>query len=300
MDRHNKLERILIALPWLSLPFLGWHFVSLWDRLPTRMAVHFDLQGHPNGWQSPKSFALVTFVLLLAMLITMTALILHAFRHHSVWRVLTLAAYMSVGTIVTIFWQVVDHGVYGTPMSRLWPMPAIVPLGAVCVALTLLSQMRSCETKPSAGALLIAEEQHRSPQQLLFVLPGMGIGIWLAVADAGSARMIGIFLAGLMAWVAVGVSMGFRYLILTDGVQIDGFLLPLRFIPRSTIRKYRQERWKGIGYGIRLTSTGTAYIWGGRDMVNISTDTGDVMLGHKDPQRLIGDLDQMMNSIRKS
>lgn len=33
-------------------------------------------------------------------------------------------------------------------------------------------------------------------------------------------------------------------------------------------------------------------------MVNIATDSGDVMLGHEHPERLIQDLDRMMQTAR--
>jgi hypothetical protein len=148
------------------------------------------------------------------------------------------------------------------------------------------------------NAMLIAEEQHRSLIHLWFVIPGMGIGAWLGFAADSPIRIVGIFLLAVMAWVAVGVLQGFHYRIGTDGIQIMGFLLPLRFIPRSSIRGYQADRWRGLGYGIRLTSTGTAYIWGGRNMVKIVTDSGDVMLGHRDPKQLIGDLDRMMQTAQ--
>src|SRR6185437_10930846 len=150
--------------------------------------------------------------------------------------------------------------------------------------------------RPSSTGVLIAEERHKSPLQLLWTLPGVAVGLWLVFMLAGPARVIGICLTAIMAWVAVAVLDGFKYIVRSDGVQVKGFLLPLRFIPRASIHSYHTEPWKGLGYGIRLTSTGTAYIWGGRNVVNIATDHGNVMLGHCSPERLISDLDRMMST----
>jgi len=289
----------LIAVLWLMLPLLAWHIVSLWTELPREMVTHFDANGQPNGWQSPTQFAAFAPAFLLFELSIMSFAMHRAFRVHSMWRSLTLIAYLAVGACFMVFWQVLDHAVYGRPMTHVWPMPAIMPAAAFAFAVIAICSVRPEDSAESHGPhVLIAEQQHRSLLQLLFVIPGIGIGLYLSISNPGPVRYIGIFLLAVMSWVAVAVLDGFRYLVRTDGIQIRGFLLPLRFVPRSAIRSYRADRWKGLGYGIRLTSTGTAYIWGGRDVVNIVTDSGDVMLGHSEPERLIRDLDQMMQTTQ--
>jgi hypothetical protein len=281
------------------LPLLAWRIVSTWTALPHEIVTHFDANGRPNGWQSPAQFAVFALAFLLFELSIMSFALLRAFRVQSLWRILTLIAYLAVGTCFVVFWQVLDHAAYGLPMTQVWPMPVILPLAALVFAVAAISSAKSEDSSKEYGPkILIAEEQHRSFLQLLFVIPGIGIGIYLSISNLGPVRYVGIFLLAVMSWVAVAVLEGFRYLVRTDGIQIKGFLLPLRFVPRSTIRSYRADRWNGLGYGIRLTSTGTAYIWGGRDIVNIVTDSGDVMLGHADPERLVRDLDRMMQIIQ--
>ena len=296
-DRNTSLqERVLIALPWASIPLLAAHVSFLWSELPQRIAVHFDLQGRPNGWQSPAIFAAVAFGALAFDLVLMTVLTLRAFRLRSLWRAMVIIANLLVWGSFVLFWHIFDYAVDGRDWSQLWPMPAGWALAAFAIAGIMLARIPSSQAAKQPGALLIAEEQHRSLVQLLFVLPGIGIGAWLAIRAATGPRIVGIFLAAVMAWVALAVLEGFRYQVRTDGVEIKGFLLPLRFIPRSSIRSYRTAAWRGLGYGIRLTGTGTAYIWGGRKVVNIATDSGDVMLGHCQPERLIQDLDRMMQT----
>lgn len=295
-SRSSGLEKLLIILPWASIPVLAQHFSAVRIDLPARIAVHFDLNGRPNGWQSPEMFlGFATFFLLLAITV-MSFVLLRSFRLRSLTVAVTLIHYFTVGVVFVVCWQLLDHAAYGRPMSQIWPMPGALPVLAIIFAIFALAQMPGIQTQPSRNGVLIAEEQHRSPMQLLFIVPGLVLGSWLAIKLAGPPRFLGVFLIAVMAWVGVAVLEGFKYLVRSDGVQVKGFLLPLRFIPRSSIHSYRTEPWRGLGYGIRLTSTGTAYIWGGKNVVNIATDHGNIMLGHYAPERLIGDLDRMMQA----
>ncbi len=292
----RRLEKTLIILPWATIPILALHFSSVRNDLPARIAVHFDVNGRPNGWQSPEMFlGFATFFLLLAIGV-MSFVLLRAFRLRSLATVVTLIHYFTIGVLFVVFWQILDHAAYGRGMSDIWPMPAILPVLAIVFASLALAQTPRTKTQPSPEGVLIAEEQHRAPMQLFFILPGVAVGLWLAIKLPGPARLLGVLLIAVMAWVAVAVLEGFKYVVRSDGVQVKGFLLPLRFIPRSSIHSYRTEPWNGLGYGIRLTSTGTAYIWGGKNVVNIATDHGNVMLGHYAPERLISDLDRMMQA----
>lgn len=68
---ERKLFMAAIALAWVALPLTASHYQHAWDRLPARMAVHFDANWRPNGWTSREGartlalgmtgFLLVTF-----------------------------------------------------------------------------------------------------------------------------------------------------------------------------------------------------------------------------------------------
>ena len=49
---ERKAFLIAIALPWVALPLTALKYSSAWDRLPMRIAVHFDANWQPNGWTS--------------------------------------------------------------------------------------------------------------------------------------------------------------------------------------------------------------------------------------------------------
>jgi hypothetical protein len=295
-SKSSWLEKILIIVPWATIPILALHFSAVRNDLPARIAVHFDMNGRPNGWQSPEMFVgFSTFFLLLAITV-MSFVLLRSFRLRSLTVAVTLIHYFTIGVVFVVCWQVLDHAAYGRPMSQIWPMPGAIPAMGLMLAILALVQMPHAGLQPSSMGVLIAEEHHKSPLQLLWILPGAAIGLWMAFTLPSAGRLIGVFLTAIMAWVGFAVLEGFKYIVRSDGVQVKGFLLPLRFIPRSSIHSYRTEPWTGLGYGIRLTCTGTAYIWGGKNVVNIATDHGNVMLGHYSPERLISDLDQMMTT----
>ena len=49
---ERKLFHVAIALAWLALPLTALIYSKAWDRLPMRIAVHFDANWQPNGWTS--------------------------------------------------------------------------------------------------------------------------------------------------------------------------------------------------------------------------------------------------------
>lgn len=295
-QKTSRAETLLIAIPWTFVPLLAIHFAFIWTELPQRIPVHFDVRGNPNRWQSPETFAVFAFVLLIFILAVLSVATLWTFRLRSISLPIILINYVMTGTTFSLLWQTLDYTVYRRPMGDVLPMPALLPLVTFISALILIVQLQSSKAKPSSRGSIIAEEQHRSLPQLLFIVPGLFVGLWLAIRAVDVPRVLGIVLIAIMGWVAIAVLDGFRYLVRTDGIQIKGFMLPLRFIPRTSIHSYCTQPWTGLGYGIRLTSTGTAYIWGGRNVVKIGTDSGDVMLGHYHPERLIQNLDRMMQT----
>jgi hypothetical protein len=98
-----------------------------------------------------------------------------------------------------------------------------------------------------------------------------------------------MFMAGIMAW------SGFHYIFSNSGLEIRTLGFRLRTIPAARIRDYAVDTWSAAGgYGIRGVGNSRAYVWGKRG-VRIHTWDGDVFLGHRDPERLVHDLDAVMN-----
>jgi len=107
------------------------------------------------------------------------------------------------------------------------------------------------------------------------------------------------FALGLVGIIGIGTfSMawsGFQYRFMPHGLEIRMLGFRLRSIPRSAILSYTVEPWTFIrGYGIRGIGNTRAYVWCNK-VVHIKLSSGEVYLGHNDPERIVRDLDQMMS-----
>ena len=66
----EKTARLLTLLPWLSLPAVASAYLLLWERVPARLAVHFDVSGEPDGWMSRRESLAFDLAVLLFILAT--------------------------------------------------------------------------------------------------------------------------------------------------------------------------------------------------------------------------------------
>ena len=89
-----------IWLMWLALPTTALNYWRAWDRLPTRMAVHFDASWQPNGYSSREGSLLLGLgiMALLLLLFTISGFILHAMRPTAAWPMLALF-YVVIGIV---------------------------------------------------------------------------------------------------------------------------------------------------------------------------------------------------------
>jgi len=90
MDRDWK--KMAIWLAWLALPATALDYWRAWDRLPARMAVHFDANWQPNGYTSREGALLQGLGIMAFMLFvfTVTGLIIHALKPGAAWQMLTV------------------------------------------------------------------------------------------------------------------------------------------------------------------------------------------------------------------
>ncbi|MGE0132636.1 MAG: DUF1648 domain-containing protein [Blastocatellales bacterium] len=72
-----KTRHALTYLPWLSLPFVLISYLILWNRLPGKLAVHFDSSGAANGWMSRSESLAFSLASLLIILLVSTMKIRH-------------------------------------------------------------------------------------------------------------------------------------------------------------------------------------------------------------------------------
>ena len=91
----------MIWLMWLPLISIALNYWRAWDRLPARMAVHFDANWQPNGYTSREGSLMLALGMLVFMqlVFTIAALIVHSQKPRAAWPMLVLF-YLSLG----FFW----------------------------------------------------------------------------------------------------------------------------------------------------------------------------------------------------
>jgi uncharacterized protein DUF1648 len=90
----------LLALMWLTLVTSAMNYWRVWDRLPERMAVHFDASFHPNGFTSKAGSVELGLGIMTVMLVlfTVAGLIAHAMKPVAAWPMLVVF-YVAMGII---------------------------------------------------------------------------------------------------------------------------------------------------------------------------------------------------------
>jgi hypothetical protein len=92
--------KTLVGLMWLALPVTTLDYWRNWDRLPVRMAVHFDANWQPNGYTSREGALDLGLGIMVFMLVVSTVglLIAHALKPAAAWPLL-LVFYVTIGFV---------------------------------------------------------------------------------------------------------------------------------------------------------------------------------------------------------
>jgi len=147
---------------------------------------------------------------------------------------------------------------------------------------------------------VLAEEAHSGRAWSLIILPAL-IGPVIGVVLVPST--VGRWAVGLVGLLAIGTLAmtwsGFQYRFLRDGVDIRMLGFRLRSMPRESIVSYSIEPWAfARGYGIRGMGRTRAYVWCNQ-VVHIRTSNGEVYLGHREPERIVRDLDMVTGFVTR-
>jgi hypothetical protein len=287
---NRTLYRAFALLLWLALPLAALEYWQVWDKLPARMATHFNFANQPNGWMTPGESLRFILVMMAAMLGLFSVLSWIASRksvNAGSWALLGLF-YVSMATLAAVNQAVLSFNVNGKPLN-LGPWLAAVPVAVVVFVVAFLLSQRG-QAFPRSEVL--AEEVH-SGRLWAAVLAVPVVGV-LALATQVPSRSAQAGL-GLVALVLLGAAAlawtGFHYVFTRSGVEVRSLGFRLRSIPALQIKEYKAESWNPVGgYGIRGVGSKRAYVWGNK-VVHILTTNGEVFLGHSDPERIVRDLD---------
>ncbi|MGB6385247.1 MAG: DUF1648 domain-containing protein [Terriglobales bacterium] len=295
---HRRIFQFATVLLWLALPLVALQYRQVWDQLPAHMATHFNATGQANGWMSPDQ-ALKFGVGFMAFLLTIfTALLLYMIRIRVdtfSWAMLAFCA-LVLGFMVEVNRGIVNYNVHGTPMIP-GAMLIAIPIAVIFLIAIYIASRREPPLPSSANTDLLVEETHAGRFMALLILPALVVPAIAASLVPVPALRLSMALVGLIGLAAIAAAWsGFHYRFLRHGVEISTLGFRLRSIPRQQIQSYQPESWNILrGYGIRGVGNSRAYVWGNK-VVHIKTTNGDIFLGHKDPERIIHDLDQVIGA----
>jgi hypothetical protein len=291
----SKPYGTMTALLWLALPLTAFQSWMVWNQLPARMASPFGAAGQPNGWMSRETLAIFFLVLLTFLLATFTWVLTRVRKPDALaWSLLAMF-YVVVGVLLSVNSAVLKFNLYGHPLNIL-PELVIVFIAAFVVIGVALGAKRG-PVLPCQTAAADVEEVHASPLwTLLFaVLTAIELAV-IAVIPLPGLRLVMALPALLLVGVTALAWSGFHYRFTSHGIEISTLGFRLRSIPVQSIKAYAVAPWNPLyGYGVRGSGERRAYVWGNTG-VRIMLSDGEVFLGHRNPARIMNDL----NVIRQT
>lgn len=293
LRNSERYFRALTGLLWLTLPAAATLYAVSWNQLPARLATHFNLQNHPNGWMSREGSLFLSLAIATLLLATATGILSRVRRPDpAAWGVLAVS-YVSLATLLWVTDSLIAYNVEGR-------RPNIVPVLSVALGSTAALVCLALLSRRGAGlsrTRVFADETHRSPVWALVLgMPAVLLAaLALRVPLPGVRVALGLGIALMLAGAAMAGS-GFHYEFSPVGVEIRTLGFRMRSIAAHDIQSYSADRWNALGgYGIRGVGDRRAYVWGNTG-VRIKTAEGEVFLGHDQPERVVSDLDRIVRN----
>jgi hypothetical protein len=286
----------LTCLMWLVLPLTALQFRQNWERLPLRMATHFNAANQPNGWMTRDQALWSSFEILAVVLTVFTLILIFSNRKQEItgfaWVVLSFF-YIVIGLCWYMFSSTLKYNVSGQPIDFA-TFGIVFGLALLGIIAAHVGFRRGVRFVPSQ---LIAQEKHAVRAWAVLFIPVIVIELGaVALLPNWGMRLGAVLICIVLLLALAAVWSGFHYYFTARGVEVRTLGLRLRSVPRERIQQYSVENWKPLGgYGIRGVGSSRAYVWGNRG-VRIVTTHGQVFLGHSEPERIVRDLDQMMKA----
>jgi Protein of unknown function (DUF1648) len=193
---------------WFFLPLVALRNWQLWDRLPARLGVHFDLAGRPNGWMSRESVLGGGLILLAFILGAATLVRSQRFPPPSP-RAVPAVFYLALGAIYCGEEWILA---YNLDPTRWHVLPIVIGCLVAPIALILLFLGTGPSSEFPGISRLLADEVHTSPWLAWGMLVPAAVRLVIAASVPAGVRMVLILSALVLTGVAVMAWLGFLYL----------------------------------------------------------------------------------------
>jgi len=288
---NRNLFRTLAVLLWAAPVAVAVRYWQVWDRLPARMATHFDAAGRANGWMTREESFHFSVGFVAVLVLFFSAILWLVEKKYPLAKLSwALLGFFHLETWMTVYMMnsMVAYSLNGAPL-RVAPVLVATPLGILIVLVVAFAEKRGSALP--AGDLIAEEVNSGKAWSVIFLVPLLGLAPAVILVKNAGARLalgvVGIILVGVfaMAWD------GFHYRFTRHGIEIRTLGYRLKTVPLLQIQHYEPSGWSALGgYGIRGIGNRKAYVWGNQG-VRVKLYDGEVFLGHSDPQRIIHDLD---------
>jgi hypothetical protein len=295
---NRKAFQIATWLLWLALPLTALRYWMLWDQLPSKVATHFNAAGHPNGWMTRETSLAFVLGLTTLLLLVFTVILLILQKKGLTEAIVSWAllgfSYFIIGLICYANESILQYNVYGRPVS-VAPLLILTPGAVIAFLAVYLSSKRGHPLPPQRW---FAQEEHGSKLWAsVLLIPIVVESVAFARVPLLGIRIGLVLLFCVFGLIAIHAWTGFRYRFGPSGVEISTLGFRLRSIPSNQIKEYAEKQWSPIrGYGIRGIGHDRAYVWGNHGVL-IKTFNGEVFLGHKEPERILRDLDAVKQHV---
>jgi hypothetical protein len=287
---NRRSYNSLAGLLWLAPLTIAFRYWQLWDRLPLRMASHFDAAGRANGWMprgASFNFSLGLLVVLAGIFWVVLYAIGKAYPLGKLSWALQGFFHVEIWVVIYMLNSTLAYNVDGRPISTT-PLFYVTSIGLLAILAVALGEKRGTVLPASD---VVAEEVHSGkPWVLLFLLPLAAIAITFITTPSTGARIATLPVAIVLLAVFAMAWDGFHYRFTRHGIEIRTLGFRLKSIPLLQIKKYEIDNWSPArGFGIRGIGNHKAYVWGKRG-VRVEMYDGEIFLGHSDPPRIVHDL----------
>jgi hypothetical protein len=282
--------RTLAASLWLAPGVMAVRYWQVWDRLPMRVASHFDAAGRANGWMTREA-SLYFDVIFLAFLAGVFSVVLFVVQRkyglgNVPWALLGFF-HAEIWTFVHLLNSTVDYNLNGTAIA-IRPLLVVSALGGAVIVALVLGEKRG---SAFSATEVLAEEVHSGKAWGASLLGAAAVLAAVAAAVPNLTARLALGLSAAATGAAAAMAWdGFHYYFTRHGVEVRTLGFRLKSIPVLEIKNYEIQPWNPVGgFGIRGLGNRKAYVWG-KSGVRVEMYEGEVFLGHSDPQRIVHDL----------